>query len=333
MPDYDILARLNTSLNYRLNDHRIEKIITASTLNEASKMGFLDSIRDWFHHGIKRETITGLYQQLAMPDQNQLYEHQTVKIAHRFNRLREMAHDSCQPYFAIDIFQNSEKQGQWSYTLNIDEHHIYQSEPMDYSHENQFSTFCALKCAMDFNNSLYQYRSELSLDKLIQGRLACMADDKNTQRYLTEHLDDARYSRKNFCGYEVNADDKNQLIVKFQQDSLLVSNRAATTYEFRGQRLKDALKTSSFNNLRALLSDGHMTQKDDTLLRLAASPKKELRTMIGDEGMHASEVRSVAWNNKAGETTLGALWSLTPPLAPAHNSDIIAMFIAQTSAG
>ncbi len=323
MPTHDISPKFNTPLNYPLNDHRIEKIIRAHSLNEASQMGLLDSILDrFFHNEVKKTTITTLYQQLAIPDESNLYEYHPIKIASRFNTLRTMAAEEYQSHFNIDVFRDEKNDNQWSYALNIENTLFYQSKPLDYHYNNHFNTFCALKYVMNFNNDFYQYREEITLDKFIQRRISCLSDETRVREYLAQHLDDDRYSRYNFVASTINPGDKNQLLVKFQDDVLVVSNRASSRHEFRGRILQEVLETASFNNLRELLSNGHMTQKDEALLMLAVSSKRDLMDMIGNE-IHSDEVRTVAYNTKVGNTTLGALWNLTPPSSP--HSDIFSV--------
>ncbi len=52
---------------YHFNESRLERVLTANTLDEAGKMGLLDKILDWFRGGVKLEAIQAVYQQVTQP--------------------------------------------------------------------------------------------------------------------------------------------------------------------------------------------------------------------------------------------------------------------------
>lgn len=43
--------------NFNFNESRIDRIISANTLAEASKMGLWDKIKDYFQGGVKRALL------------------------------------------------------------------------------------------------------------------------------------------------------------------------------------------------------------------------------------------------------------------------------------
>lgn len=310
-------ARLNVNnqINIQLSNNRLERIITANSLDEASKMSFLDSIIDWFRGGVKKDAINqvyGLYQQIITPDPTMTND----KRAEKFIELKGLAKEKHQSKFNIGLSYDNVKQAAWSYQLNIGPHQIYQSERLNYNYENHFNELCALKFRIQFEHDFYEDKENLSLDCFINSRIECMSDDPSVCTILEKNLDNSCYSSKNFVGISPCAGDESKFVAKFKKGELVLCNRPITVNEFRSHILKKALAESSFSNLRELCSRGFWTKDNALLTYVATSSKLELFNIIGD-GIHSNEVRTIAYNKKVGDsTTLGELWKLAPPLPP-----------------
>ena len=299
-----IEVALNQQHSYHFNECRLERVLTAKTLDEASKMGLLDRIVDWFRGGVKREAIEGLYDQIAQPG------HLTSpQVAQRFSALRSLVTEEHLPKFSMNVNDNGER---WGMSLTIDGHNIYQTPTSDI--DSQFYQVCAVKTAMVARDDLDKMSSALTLEKYIEGNIQCMSDDVEVQQYLRQKLDDPRFSAKHFTGIEEHDADPAKFVAKFGDTHLEFSNRSPTNGELRAEYLKDALCADNYTHLRTLVAKGFLTGSDNSL-RYAVTPARyELLNLVGDQGMRDEGLARILYLAKVGNTNLGELFNLPEPL-------------------
>lgn len=305
-----LLGCIHSPMNYQLNDGRIERVLNAKTLDEATKMGLWDRIKDYFQGGAKAESIRRLYEQVTSYDND--YDAQPLRVVDRFSMLRSLAKEEYQTEFCVNIKETSDDAWQWKFHLQIGERIIFQSEVFDKRNDNNFDKVATIAKCIDFLNTynVQKKNQNLSLEAHIQSRIECMSDDRSVQETLRQCLDDARFSSDEFIKTEPH-DDKSKFIAHFKRGDLILSNRKSDNYEYRGEILQNILKENSFTNLKSLLSEDYGTEKDNLLCYIATPSKFELINMLGSETDLSSErVRAVAYSQKVANTTVGALWGL-----------------------
>lgn len=303
----------------RLNLRRIRRVIKATSLQEATKMGLFDKIFDKFlRNGGKRKRIIELYQQLTEPDSCESSENTPIKMASKFNKLREIANEDYKHDFQIAIHQDMEQPDRWSYSFSIEKYLIYQSEPLDYCYENNFNELCALKIGNDFENDFDECKEHLSQENFIASRIQTMSDNKSVIEKIHKELDNPNYAKDKLLGLFDAENSDDIFFVHFKSDLpelsrhvLELSNRGNENGEFRGSLLKKAIQESHYKNLRELCSHGFMT-KDDSLLVYFSTPHKfNLINYIGKDNL--GNVQHILRNKKVGNTNLCELFKLDLP--------------------
>ena len=261
---------------YSFKTSRLEKILNASTLNDAQRMGFLDKIADRFRGGVKREAIRQLYNSIAAP---QAEEQRPAGQLQRFNRLRDMAQPDARGLFTVECAPPQERGGQWGYSLSIDNTPIYKSpEGMLDTADHAFEEFNGEMKAQQLVVQGEQLAASISAqaDAMIGGRtieryatgaIDFVGNDPDARAHLRANLDNADFSSANFQSLgEGSTPDTFTATFKTpkgQTHTLELDNRAAGNGEFRGDRLKAALSSGrSYANLRELFSSGFNGPKD-----------------------------------------------------------------------
>lgn len=162
---------------YTFNESRLQKVLTAQTLNEAQRMGLWDRIKDWGARGVKAEAIRTLYQSVADPQQ---HETQPITLLHRFERLKSLIADDREDQFVIQVTGDiSEGQSTWSFSLSIAGTPLYRSEDLNDAPPYQSS--------IDFKHHQAVYELTDTLIKATQDALADQADNALSPDRLTEH--------------------------------------------------------------------------------------------------------------------------------------------------
>ncbi|MEJ8673887.1 hypothetical protein [Chromobacterium amazonense] len=291
--------------NFNFNESRIDRIISANTLAEASKMGLWDKIKDYFQGGVKRQAIETLFNSIHRPSEQ---NREPLGMLEKFERLTELAHPRHQNDFLVDVHAPG-KDGKWGYALRIAEHTVYQSGMLADTPETPFNDFCVGKIGMEFRQFVAHHPDSFTLDSYMESNIQCMSDDPDTQQMLRSSLDDSRYGRENLLAVTEHA-DPSKFIARFKTGDLVLSNRISSNMEFRGDRLKSELWHGDYQNLRDLCAKGHLTEQD-SMLRYAATPQKEaLRQLMDDYDLDAPDVARALHQQPVGHTTLGKLFGI-----------------------
>jgi hypothetical protein len=302
--------------SYHFNESRLERVLTAKTLDDASKMGLLDSVIDWFRGGVKYEAIQSLYQQIAQPS-----ELTPAQVAQRFAALRQLVVEPQQSKFVLHLRDEGEH---WRMALSIDSQCIYLTPSLDI--DSQFYQAAAVKTAITAKDDLHKMASALTLDKYVEGNIQCMSDDKQVQQTLRQSLDNPRFSAQYFVGMAPHETDPAKFIAIFSDElgdtRWAFSNRAATNGELRAELLKAALSSGHYPNLGTLLATGFMGDSDNSL-RYAVTPARyELLGLVTHAGMADEGLARVLYQAKVGNTSLGALFNLPAPAETVQQGDM-----------
>lgn len=288
---------------YHFNESRLERVLTANTLDEAGKMGLLDKILDWFRGGVKLEAIQALYQQVTEPG-----DLTPSQVAKRFCALRNLAVDQHQAKFTLALGDNGE---QWRMLLSIGGRTIYQTDNRDI--DTHFYQVAAVKTTVTASDDLRKMASALTLEKYIEGNIQCMSDNQAVQQALRNSLADPRFSSELFTGVLPNDSEAATFVAQFGDLQWTFSNRAETNGEFRGELLKSALYSGGYRNLGDLAAKGFMSSEDNSL-RYAVTPSRyELLNCVAAHGMEDEGLTRVLYQAKVGNTNLGALYGLPAP--------------------
>ncbi len=106
---------------------RLQKVIEASTLQDAQRMGFLDELTDTlFRSSAKQAAIRELYNSVVDPRSDQSAP---VDMVSRFLRLRDLAHEDQRPEFETSYSRPS-ADNQSSYALHVQDTAIYRRPPI-----------------------------------------------------------------------------------------------------------------------------------------------------------------------------------------------------------
>lgn len=319
---------------YEFNESRLEKIVKAKTLDEATRMGFLDSIVDWFKGGVKREAITELYNSITQPG---LHDNSPGDMLDRFCRLRGMAVDDKQSQFQVD--HGRDERGQWQFSFNVGDTQIYRSERMqnspDHSYD-QFRTDHRVREAIDkVQSTVSGGQFDFSLQNYMEASIQCMSDEPRVQENLKGSLDDPRFSSERFVGIQPmrnrdGSEDTSRFVALFRGDSesdppiqWVFSNRVSTQNELRGDHLKDLLAHGNYGSLRDVVSDGHLTPSD-VMLKYAVNPpllELMMELHIDTKAGLAEHLRGLPQS----DSTLDLLRSTT-----VGNTNLLAMWFGDT---
>ncbi|MBW3517305.1 hypothetical protein KO537_21685 [Shewanella sp. NKUCC01_JLK] len=294
---------LGSQHTYHFNESRLERVLTANTLDEAGKMGLLDKILDWFRGGVKLEAIQALYQQVTQPGVLT-----PSQVAQRFCALRNLAVDQHQTKFKLALGDNGE---QWRMLLSIGGRTIYQTDNRDI--DTHFYQVAAVKTTITASDDLRKMASSLTLEKYIEGNIQCMSDNQVVQQALRNSLTDPRFSSEKFTGILPNDSEAATFVAQFGDLQWTFSNRAETNGEFRGGLLKNALSSNDYKNIGDLVAKGFMSCEDN-FLRYAVTPSRyELLNYVTAHGMEDEGLIRVLYQAKVGNTNLGALYGLPAP--------------------
>ena len=153
---------------YAFNETRLSKILNASTLNEAQRMGFFDKLVDRFRGNVKQQTIRELYESITRPA---AHESKPVDILTRFHRLRDLAGADEKNLFSTN-FSRPDDSGAWGFSLSIDQTCIYSSPPeMRDQAQTRFDDFYKTARAdhMLQQSTLFAERCQEMADQIVIG--------------------------------------------------------------------------------------------------------------------------------------------------------------------
>lgn len=314
----------NMDIPVSISSKRLNHILQSTSLEEATSMGFIDLLFDrFFRNGGKREAITMLYQQVALPPDFQTFESEpTLKVALRFDMLRQLANEEYRNKFKTQINIDSESD-EWLLSFEINHRLIFKSNWIKRAdNEDCFQGLCALKITQDFENDLYACRSHLNnKDQLIRTRIQTMSDDKDVQSMLFSRLKDRAFAGSRLREVE-DQGAGNCLVARFESiPEIHFSNRPGNNGEFRGDVLKKALLKKDYANLEELCSSDFMTEKDSRLIYIARIYKHESeRLLVGSDFLDLNSykfntLKSMLSRRPVGETktTICKLFDLEEP--------------------
>lgn len=273
------------------SDARVARILNASTLGEAQRMGLFDRIGDWWRGGVKAEAIRQIYDQVSAPRSDQAVP---TDMLHRFQRLRSMAQVEHQAAFVVEQHAGLGAQdNQWGFSLTLAGTQVYHSGPLDDTPDLSSARFREHLTLYDGLNKTAVYFRGIALtaadhlnapDRLPAERIDCMADQRSDKEILRQNLDNPALSRQHFKGVESDVPGVSFRAV-FQRAgeepvTLTLSDRPASNNEFRAQTVRDALKGENYGTLRELLSRGHLTRDDQTIAYTFAASTGDLHAAI-----------------------------------------------------
>jgi hypothetical protein len=282
------------------SDARVARILNASTLGEAQRMGLFDRISDWWRGGVKADAIRQIYDQVSAPRSDQSAP---TDMLQRFQRLRSLASDNHQAAFFVAQHQGLGEQGnQWGFSLNLAGTQVYHSGPLDETPAQSSTRFRdQLTLYEGLNKTVACFRRTASAmagtlnspDRLPGERIDCMADHRSGKDFLHQNLDNPVLSRRHFKGFEDDVPGVSFRAV-FQREGeepvkLTLSDRPGTNNEYRAQTLRDALQGENYGTLRELLSRGHLTRDDQSIFYALGAATGDLHDAI----------RSVMGNDEA----------------------------------
>lgn len=234
------------------SDARVARILNASTLGEAQRMGLFDRLSDWWKGGVKADAIRQIYDQVSAPPSDQTAP---TPMLQRFQRLRSLASDAHQAAFVVEQHAGLGEQGnQWGFSLNLAGVQVYHSGPLNEASDQSSARFRDQLTLYDgLNKTVAYFRSTVasladnlnSPDRLPGERIDCMADQRSGKDFLQRNLDNPVLSRSHFKGFEDDVPGVSFRAV-FQREgeppvTLTLSDRPATNNEYRARTLRDAL--------------------------------------------------------------------------------------------
>lgn len=146
----------------------------------------------------------------------------------------------------------------------------------------------------------------------IETSIQTMNDDPDKQKEIRNKLDDKKYGKENFVDSS-KGKDNSVFLARFgkgdKEEFLEFSNRECSRSEFRGEILKEKLQGAAYKNLRELICEDYLTERD-AMLRFAFAPAKanseEAMERLNEK--QQEELKSELSNISIGKTTLGVIF-------------------------
>lgn len=265
---------------YRFNESRLARIVQATSLEDAQRMGWFDRV--FGGRSAKRAAIAQLYQSIHQPGSDQ---RKPADLVTRFQRLRDLALPEQRDQFRTE-HQAPNADGYWSFSLAIGDAVLYNSPPdmcngPDASYLEFQDALKGMPKGTERAEQMVQLVQKMSqavtegaqeklrnhtLDLHVAGNLECAVDDLEERKEMGARLDDPVFCSSNFRGIETG-DTSATFKANFEQPGgkrtqLVFSNREISNAEFRGQVLRDALAHQPFESLRDLMALGFGGPKD-----------------------------------------------------------------------
>lgn len=303
-----------------LSDSNVDKVLAANTLNEATKITSLSElinrIIDWFQGGTQYQTIKELFETIQSikgegnaPESNRLA---------KFLELRALVLAEHRRAFTLEITERNVNQD-WGYTLKVDSFNLYACDEVfektqSHDERDNFVKFHAVNIRMNAETAFQAFKVLEDPREFIECNIEFMVDGEAGQDALKEKLDTSAYSKENFIGFKASNDPASFIACFKKGEELEFSNRTPTHSELRGILLKNALEKSEYANLKDLVLQGHLTEKD-AMLQYALTPVRlefytplTMDCVLNDQELLAlnKELASV----QVGNTNLAKLWGL-----------------------
>lgn len=268
---------------YSFNRSRLDTILKARTLDEAQRMGFFDKLLDKFRGGPKREAIRQLYDSISVPSASQS---EPSGMLQRFHKLRDMASAENRGLFEVACAPPNEAR-EWGFSFSIAGQPVFASAPgmrdeaatpfqpfeaaARTDRQAELATRLAERIALDQEAML----SGRTVDTYALGAVDFVSDQPEVRAFLKSNLENPLFSKDNFTEIK-DGDTPDTFKAVFSSHDgaraeLVLSNRAASQGEYRGEVLKEALSSSSYESLKQLFGSSFNTPNDRNIAVLARS--------------------------------------------------------------
>jgi len=185
------------------------------------------------------------------------------------------------------------------------------------SERDKLPSFHAKKIGRDAEEVLESMSNILEDPKeFIECNVQCTVVGVEGHNLLKQKLDNSAYSKDNFIGFKKSSTPAASFIVCFKGGKELgFPNRASTNSALRGALLKDALENGVYANLRGLISQERLTEKDAMFKYVLAPTKNNFyvpldKNALWDKQKLFTLNRELA-STKVGNTTLAKLWGIS----------------------
>jgi hypothetical protein len=151
--------QMSISLNGQtLNESRIARIMDASSLDDAQRMGLFDRIKDFFRGGVKKEAIRQVFDMLKPVKENGLasLDKHGQQLGH-FAMLRAATQAPHASRYELDVAVN-EARGTWSYSMNIEGISVVQGRDLPIENGYTLTAFQDHKLLATLCNHLQESR-------------------------------------------------------------------------------------------------------------------------------------------------------------------------------
>jgi hypothetical protein len=125
--------------NFPLTESRIETLITAKTLDEARRMGIIETILDFFRGGIKKAAIEDIFTQIVQSD-GTARGNATLQQLGRFQALQDMIRPEHLDKLQIHV-QCDPHREQWSYGFAVAGIVVAQAKGLPYGNGHELIAF------------------------------------------------------------------------------------------------------------------------------------------------------------------------------------------------
>ncbi|HGJ5863626.1 MAG TPA: hypothetical protein ACHBZ9_00320 [Arsenophonus nasoniae] len=309
-------------INLTMNESKLHQVLTANTLEEATKINnlsdFIDKIIDWFKGGVKHQTIKNLFFSIQDIKNEDKINPESNRLE-KFIELRSLVNPEHQSKFTLEIGEK-DVNNDWGYKLKIDGLTLYECDKVfekthSYEEKVNLPIFCAKKIMMEVEGNYNKFKEKLeNKESFITSKIKDMIVDEEAQRILKENLYDSAYSNENFIGFGKSNNKKQTFIARFNNGKEIeFSNIAPINSELRGLMLRRLLENSNYKNLNELILSNHLTEQDSLFKRTITD--NIVYYQITQNNLYFDEKEKEVFHKelshiKVGNTTLIKLWNI-----------------------
>ncbi|MDR5610892.1 MULTISPECIES: hypothetical protein [unclassified Arsenophonus] len=189
------------NINLALNESKLNQVLTANTLEEATRLNnlydLIDKIIDWFNGGVKHETIKDLF--FAIQDiKNEDTISPEFNRLEKFIELRKLANPEHQSKFTLEISEK-DVNDDWGYKLKIDDFTLYSCDKVfektkSYEERAKLPFFCAKKTMIEVEGVYNKFKDTLE-DQ----------ESDSFKRIITENIEHYQITQNK---YHLNEEEK-----------------------------------------------------------------------------------------------------------------------------